>query len=94
MAVCHDACDPPCSLGCELRQKGVMAAPSATPSRMNDVAPPKANPAWERGIVTESRPGGYRVPVLDANFKPIRVKQYAQNRRKIEEGLRRIKNPT
>jgi hypothetical protein len=60
---------------------------------MNSVPPPKANPAWERGIVTETRPGGYRVPVLGENMKPIRVKEYGQRRREIESRLRQLKNP-
>jgi hypothetical protein len=94
MGVCHDACDPPCSYGCALRQKGVTVAPSALPSQMNSVPPRTANPAWERGIVTEKRPGGHVVPVLDSRLKPIRVKQYAQKRREIDAGLRSIKNPT
>ena len=94
MSVCHDACQPPCSFGCGLRQKGVMAAPSATPDRMNGNPPPMANPAWERGIVTETRPGGHVVPVLNANMKPLRVKEYSQHRRAIDSRLRQIKNPT
>lgn len=94
MGVCHNACDPPCSLGCELRQKGVNVSPSSMPSRMNSVPPPTANPVWERTIVTEKRAGGIEVPLLDANLKPIRVKQYAQKRREIDAGMRRVKNPT
>lgn len=94
MSVCRDACQPPCSLGCELRQKGVMVAPSATPSRMNSVPPAPANPAWERGIVTETRPGGHVVPVLGENMRPIRVKEYGQRRREIDARLRQLKNPT
>lgn len=94
MPVCHEGCNPPCSYGCSLRQKGVAVAPSAMPSRMNNTPPPKADPAWERGIVTEKRPDGSVVPILDSNLKPIRVKQYAQKRREIDAGLRRVKNPT
>jgi hypothetical protein len=60
---------------------------------MNSVPPPKADPAWERGIVTETRPGGYRVPVLGENMKPIRVKEYYGNKRKIDARLRQLKNP-
>ena len=94
MAVCKRGCQPPCSYGCDLRQKGVSVAPSALPSQMNSVAPPTANPAWERGIVTESRPDGSRMPILDASLKPIRVKEYAQRRREIDAKVRLAKNPT
>lgn len=93
MPVCNRGCQPPCSYGCQLRQKGVAVAPSALPSQMNSVPPPKANPAWERGIVTETRPDGSRVPILDSNLRPIRVKEYAQKRREIDAGLRKVKNP-
>lgn len=94
MGVCHDSCDPPCSYGCGLRQKGVLVAPSSLPSQMNKVPPPKANPVWERTIVTEKRPDGSRMPILDHRLKPIRVKEYTQRRREIDEGVRRAKNPT
>ena len=92
MGVCHDSCNPPCSYGCELRQKGVGVAPSAMPSRMNSVAPPKANPVWERGIVYDDRPDGSRMPVLSPKTgKPLRVKEHAENRHTIREGLKRNK---
>jgi hypothetical protein len=61
---------------------------------MNSVPPPTANPVWERTIVTEERPGGYRVPILGADMKPIRVKEYYGNKKKIDARLRQIKNPT
>lgn len=92
MGVCRLACDPPCSYGCGLRQKGVSVAPSALPSQMNSAPPPKANPVWERTIVTEKRPDGSRMPILDHRMKPIRVKEYAQKRREIDAKVRLAKN--
>jgi hypothetical protein len=64
------------------------------PSRMNSVPPPTANPAWERGIVTEKRPDGSVMPILNKNMKPLRVKEYSENRRAIDAQLRKVKNPT
>ena len=65
---------------------------AATPSRKNKVPPPKANPAWERGIAGEHRPGGTFVPYLDSEGKRIGVKKFADNRTKYERILREKKN--
>ena len=65
---------------------------AAAPSRQNKVPPPKANPAWERGIAGEHRPGGTFVPYLDAEGKHIGVKKFADNRTKYERILREKKN--
>jgi len=95
MGVCLDACDPPCSYGCELRQKGVGISPSAMPSRKNSNPPPMANPAWERGIVSERRPDGSRMPILKpGTLKPLRVKEYSQKRREIDAKVRQVRSAT
>ena len=65
---------------------------AATPSRRNKVPPPKANPAWERGIAGEHRRGGTFVPYLDSEGKRIGVKKFADNRTKYERILREKKN--
>jgi hypothetical protein len=57
---------------------------------------PKADPAWERGVVTDKRPGGFEMPLLDSELNPVRMKHYAENRHKIEarrEQLRNDPNP-
>jgi len=59
---------------------------------MNKVPPPQANPAWERGISGEHRPGGTFVPYLDSEGKRIGVKKFADNRKKYERILRENKN--
>lgn len=92
MPVCRDACDPPCSYGCALRQKGVSVKPSAMPSRMNAKPPRKADPAWERGIVSETRVDGSRMPLLAPGTRhPLRVHEYAQKRRDIDAQVRNLK---
>lgn len=92
MTVCDGSCEPSCSYGCELRKKNVAIAPSAMPSRMNHNPPPKANPVWERGIVTDKRPGGFEMPLLrPGTTEPLRVKEHSEKRRDIDAQLRNLK---
>ncbi len=88
MSVCRESCDPPCSFGCELRQKNIVGN---IKSRMNSIPPRTADPAWERGIVTTPRPDGSRMPILrPGTTSPLRVKEYGENRRTIDAGLRQL----
>jgi len=48
-------------------------------------------PSWEKGIVYDERPGGVKMPLLNGDGTPVRVKQYAENRRKIDERVKRLK---
>lgn len=94
MTVCDRTCDPPCSYGCELGQKGVNTAPSAMPSRMNKVGPPTAKPVWEKQIISERRPDGSRMPILAPGpgpRRPLRIKEYTQHRRKIDEQVKQVR---
>lgn len=58
------------------------------------VVRPKPDPAWERGILTEKRPGGAEMPILDPkdDWKPIRLKQAGERRHEIEAGRDRMRN--
>lgn len=90
MAVCDGSCEPSCSYGCELRKKNLSIAPSATPSRMNTNPPPKANPVWERTIPTQERPDGSRMPFLSPTTgKPMRIREFNENKAKVREARRR-----
>lgn len=55
---------------------------------------PKPNSSWEAGIVTEKRAGGFEMPLLDGrdDFKPVRMKQYAERRREIDAARDRLRN--
>ena len=64
---------------------------AAAPSRRNKVPPPQANPAWEKGIAGEHRPGGTFVPYLNSDGKRVGVKEFADNRTKYERILREKK---
>ena len=81
MAVC-DGYDPDC-YGCRLRSKGVAISPAATPSRRNTVAPPTADPAWERGVAGERRPDGSFMPYLNDKGSRLHLKEAGERRREI-----------
>lgn len=93
MAVCQDACDPPCSYGCELRQKSIGVPPSATPTRTRSAAAPaQANPWYEKQVVTETRPDGSRMPLLKpGTLTPLRIKEYHQKRREIDAKVAQVR---
>lgn len=91
MTVCDGSCEPSCSYGCSLRKKNLMVAPSAMPTRMNDKPPPRANPAWERGVVTQQRPDGSRMPLLrPGTLEPMRVKEHSERARDIKAQLKNL----
>ena len=76
--------------------KRILQAPALTaaaaPSRMNKVPPPKANPAWEKGIAGQHRRDGSFVPYVHADGSRIGVKEFADNRTKYERIIREKKN--
>lgn len=77
--------------GARLRAKGVAVAPSATPSRFHHGRRRKVEaPSWEKGIVTETRPDGSKMPMLDESLRPIHVKQYAEKRTEYDATRRRL----
>lgn len=53
-----------------------------------------ANPAWERGIVTETRVDGSQMPLLyeDDGLKPLRMKKAAEERHVINAQLDKLNN--
>jgi hypothetical protein len=63
----------------------LQVSPSATPTRRNNVAPRTPDAAWERGIPTDSR----NMPVLGPDLEPLRAKQYAEQRSRINQSRRR-----
>jgi putative FmdB family regulatory protein len=81
---------------CDGTVKRILQAPALTaaaaPSRMNKVPPPKANPAWERGVAGEHRRDGSFVPYVHKDGSRIGVKEFADNRTKYERIIRERKN--
>lgn len=79
---------------CRLRAKGVAVSPAATPNRRANRPQPYRRPdapSWEAGEVSEPRPGGTRMPYLGADGKPLRVKEWGENRKRYEDRLSRLK---
>jgi hypothetical protein len=79
-------CEPPCDehYSCRLKQNVAMVAPSAMPSRYHHGALRKPKqPSWERGIATESRPGGAVMPYINEKGDKVRVKEFGQRRHEI-----------
>lgn len=82
----HHADGPEDCFGCKV--KGVTFNPYATPSRLRPHIPPRTpNPAWERGIARDSR----GMPYLNKAGSPMGVKQFAEERHKIEEHQRKLR---
>lgn len=82
MAVCASF-DPDC-YACRLRAKGISFSGSATPvARTSKAAPRTPDPAWERGLAGERRPGGTFMPYLNAKGDPMHVKEASGQRRRI-----------
>lgn len=65
------------------------------PTRMNSIPPAKHNPAWEKGIITDKRPDGSEMPILEPGTStPLHVKQYYENKRTIDAGIKANKAPS
>jgi hypothetical protein len=58
-------------------------------------APRGSDPAWEKGLVGEHRPGGTFMPLLDKECLPMRVGevQHLGGSRYVRDRLRETKNP-
>lgn len=68
---------------------GLNIDPRATPSRRNNNPPrrPLQN-NWERGIPTDNR----GMPFLGPDLQPIGQKKFTESRRKIDQGIRQMRN--
>lgn len=53
---------------------------------------PTQTSSWEAGIAGESRPDGSFWPHLHADSKPIRTKEWAENRTTYERNIRDARN--
>ena len=62
-----------------MRRKGVQISAAATPtSRKGRPGRNDRYNGWERGIVSEDRPGGTKMPYINAQGDPVRNKAFAQ----------------
>jgi len=73
------------------KYQSIRLSAAATPNKTKSPTPPRqANPAWERGIAKDHR----GVPYLKGDGTPIGVKQFAENRSKYEEAIRKNRQAT
>lgn len=70
------------------RLRSIQLSPAATPTKTRRFGKigTKGNNSWERQVITDQR----GMPILHADGNLIRSKEYAENRRSIEEGRRRL----
>ena len=81
--------DPECP-GCQLKAKGVTVPPSALPTRTpKRTHRPVQQPSWEKGRITQKRRGGFEMPVLNSQGKPMTVHE-AQSTN-VDRRLRELK---
>lgn len=81
----HDGSHGDDCFGCRIQ--GVQFDPRATPSRRNDVEPKrKDSNAYERGIMRDHRGLPIRI-----GGEVVGIKQYQNNRRKIDAGIRDLR---
>jgi hypothetical protein len=53
------------------------------------------DPAWERGVAGERRPGGGFMPYLNSNLTEIGVKEYGERRHELDAKRKaQLTNPT
>lgn len=74
----------PCSCG-SYACKGISISPRATPTRRNSI-PGRVTDgcSYNAQIIYEDRPGGFKMPILQADGTPLRIKKYHENKHKID----------
>lgn len=79
--------------GCRLKNKGIQLSPRATASRTQNMRPePVEPPAFNREIMYDERPGGYKMPILKPDGHVLRRKEYGERRSEITANMRRIRS--
>lgn len=78
----HALAHPETVDGCVFcKYASIQISPAATPSKPRRIGKPReAKNSWEKGIVRDDR----GMPLLKGVGEPIGVKEYAENRHKIE----------
>jgi len=87
----HDCGNPDC-YHCRLRSKAVQVSPRVQMNRDRNWKPtPSVPPEFNKKIVYEDRPGGFKSPVLRKDGTPLRAKEHAEKRHEIDDQLARIR---
>jgi hypothetical protein len=62
-----------------MRRKSVQISTAATPTSHNRVPPTNDRfNNWEKGVASEPRPGGTRMPFLDKHGSTIPIKKFSE----------------
>lgn len=86
-------CLPGCSehYACKLRNQGLQISPRATPNRAQNWRPTPSIPdKTQADLMYDTRADGSKMPILNPNGTHMRRYDYNQDRRKVDEHLRRI----
>lgn len=89
------SCEPGCEehYACRLRGKGLHVSPRAESTRTQNWRPTKSEPpAYNKTIMYDERPGGYKMPILKPDGGVIRQREWDQKRHQYEANIRRIRN--
>lgn len=70
----------PGTYGEKLRSKGVQVSTKGMVRRNDKPPAPHRYNNWEKGIAGEDRPGGTRMPYLDANGGVIPIKEFTEGK--------------
>mgnify|MGYP001177775805 CR=1 FL=1 len=75
-----------------MRDKGLQVSPRATPTQAHNMKPtPGKPPAYNREIIYNERPGGIKMPLLNADGSVVRRRQFDREKHKITSTIRRIR---
>ena len=88
---------PSCSAhyACRLRNKGLQVSPKVLfTSTQNWRATPTAPPAFNKEIIYDERPGGFKMPLLKTDGTPLRRKEYGERRAEVTAHLRNTRTAT
>lgn len=79
--------------GCRLRGKGLNLSPRATMTRTQNWRPTRSvPPAANHGYVYEDRPGGTKMPILNADGTQLHRRDYLEKQSQVDSTIRRIRN--
>lgn len=92
MAVCNiEDCDQ--HYGCRLKAKGVGISPRATMTRTQNWRPtPSVAPKSNGALMYEDRPGGTKMPILNADGSQLYRRDYLEKQHQIDQTIRQLRN--
>lgn len=90
------SCDiPNCDehYACRLRAKGLQVSPRAEGTKTQNWRPTKSEPpAYNKTIIYDERPGGYKMPILKPDGSVIRQKEWDEKKHQFESTIRKVRS--